>query len=157
MGCLYTQFAIQTELVGVHQIFMIFVRRCRIESEFRFQHIFKLHLLTVIIVGKQLQIGQQRIVTFPSFIPVVGNIVLGNLQRTVTTCYPPVWLADLQFGFSYPHIHRLFIKQTQHFCFRFRLHIFPEHFPASDLLFRSTYKLGCIQVNPHQCAVYNFI
>ena len=81
LGCsLNTQFTVQPELVGTYQIVMKLVGRCGAEAQLGIEQIFPLHLFTVIIVGKQLQVGKHGVSALTSLVPVVGDIVLGNLQ-----------------------------------------------------------------------------
>ena len=81
LGCsLNTQFAIKAELVGAYQVIVELIGRSCVEAELGIQHILPLEFLPIVIVGKQLQVGKHGVSALTSLVPVVGDIVLGNLQ-----------------------------------------------------------------------------
>ena len=154
-----TQFTVQPELVGTYQIVMKLVGRCGAEAQLGIEQIFPLHLFTVIIVGKQLQVGKHGVSALTSLVPVVGDIVLGNLQRTVSTRHPPVGLVDNHVGFLL-HSHHILLRKQFHdgrLGRNLLLYIILEYLPFHHLLLGHYNQIGTIHIRVQQRTVHQFV
>ena len=81
-------------VTGIKQILMVFVRRSGSHAHFCFKLILEQDFFIVVVIREDLESRQTGEVAFSPLVPVVREVVLADLQRSVTTGHPPVGTAD---------------------------------------------------------------
>ena len=134
---------------------MELVRRRGSDAPLHFKLVLEGDLLLVVVIGIEPQRGQAGEVALSSFRPVLGYMVLAQLQRPVAVGRPPVGLAELDSLMLHVLAHLLELEQVNQLFLGTgsRLHHVLVDGQAFEIILGDRHLLGVLQVDVHQCLV----
>ena len=156
---LVTQFRTQAKQVIVSLIAVYGIRRCRDKAQFPLNLVFKLDTLSVIIIRLPGEAGKQWFGTFTTLIPVLRNVVLWELQITISTKGPEIRLDNQQVFFCHPVRKLIILHHVQQILFP-RLvykHLTVYRFQAFQILLILLHQTGVRQIKRKQLPIYRLI
>ena len=148
------------QLVVVDQIIVVLIRRGRDIAQFGIEQVLPLPLLPVIIVGKELEIAQQRVGSLTAIIPVLGDMALAELDGATATRHPPVGLVDDNLGILGLDVaHAFRLEELEHGWprFRFLLYVVAIGRTGLNLFLGEAHQVQVPDVGGQQGAVHRLV